>query len=141
MNILLLVRRKAATLLKVGEVTHIIYFSVKILTERSSLRNFPLSLLCLLKRINLILYLVIKIVIFYLSGCYWKNGRIKTYKTVIFIVVVHLLDVMTSWYSTMNRDCSKLGSLETYVKLEEIEQRVVSLNLFQALVLLIACLN
>jgi len=38
----------------------------------------------------------------------------------------------------MNRDCSKLGSLEIYVKLEEIEQRVINLNLVPALVVLIA---
>jgi hypothetical protein len=72
-DILLLVRRKAATLLKVGEVAFINYFSVKILIERSRLRNFPLSLACLLKRIDLILYLVIKIIIFYLSVCYCKR--------------------------------------------------------------------
>jgi len=137
-NILLLIRRKAATLLKVGEVACKNYFSIKILIRSSRLWIFLLSLPCLLKRIDLILYLVIKIIILYLSICQWKNGRNKTYKTVIFTVVVHLLDVMTWWYSTINRDCSKLGSLEMYVKLEELEQRVVNENLVPALVVLIA---
>jgi hypothetical protein len=95
MDILLLVRRKDTTLLKVGEVAYINYFTVKILRERSRLRNFPLSLPCLLKRIDLVLYLVIKIISLYLSVCYWKNGRIKKRKTVFFTVVVHFLDVIT----------------------------------------------
>jgi hypothetical protein len=38
----------------------------------------------------------------------------------------------------MNGDCSKLGSLEIYVKLKELEQRVVNLNLVPALDVLIA---
>jgi len=56
-DIFLLVRRKAATFLKVGEVAFINYFSVKILIDGSRLRNFRLILPCFLKRIDLILYL------------------------------------------------------------------------------------
>jgi hypothetical protein len=87
-DILLLVCRKAETLLKVGEVACINYFIVSIFIERNSLRNFMLGLLCLLKRIDLILYLVIQIRISDISVCYWKNMRIETYKTVIFTVVL-----------------------------------------------------
>ena len=53
--VLVLVRMKAATFLKVREVACINYFIVKMLTEGSRLRNFPIVYLAF-KSIDLILY-------------------------------------------------------------------------------------
>lgn len=48
-DVVLLVCRKVAILLKVGEMASINYLNIHILMERNSLRNFLLSLPCLLK--------------------------------------------------------------------------------------------